>query len=85
MYNPKTFCNMYKWQATNMNTWIKNLNLWYVLNKKGNFVFLNSFMFMSLFLSHLQIPSHAFHLKRNLLSMLQQCFSKENNKIKLKS
>jgi hypothetical protein len=68
-----------------MNTWIRDLNLWYVLNKKGNFVFLNSFMFMSLFLSHLQFPSHAFHLKRNLLSMLQQRFSKEDNKIQLKS
>jgi len=77
MYNPKTFYNMYKWQATNMNTWIKDLNLWYVLNKNKKILFLNIFMFISLFLSHVQIPSHAFHLKRNLLSMLQQRFSKE--------
>jgi hypothetical protein len=41
-------------------------------------------MFVSLLLSHLQIPSHAFHLNRKLLSMLQQRFSKEDDKIQLK-
>jgi len=63
---------------------MRDLNLLYVLNKERNFMFLNSFTFISL-LSHLQIPSHAFHLKRKLLSMLQnivqQDFSKEDNKI----
>ncbi len=49
----------------------------------------NSFMFISLLLLHLQIPSHVFHFKRKYLNMLQntiqQSFSKEDNKVQLKS